>query len=113
MGLHVEEQNEVLILTISGNLFCENTEELEALWQQILSHKPKTIAIDCFDITHMDSVAIGVFVKFRNDAHDQGITLVLLEPNHSVKHLFTIARLDDFFTFSTKSDFNDIYSIGS
>ncbi|HON79221.1 MAG TPA: STAS domain-containing protein [Spirochaetota bacterium] len=113
MRLHVDAYKDVLVLGISGSLFSENTDELEALWKQILSRNPKTVAIDCFDIAHMDSVAIGVLVKLRNDAHESGITLILLEPNRSVKNLFTISRLEDFFTFSTKSDFEETYSIGT
>lgn len=111
MRIQVHEHDRVLVLHMSGNLVCENTDELETTWSEVLLKKPETIAIDCFDITGMDSVAVGFLVRVRNDAHEKGIRLILLEPNRSIKNLFAIARLEDYFIFSTKSDFKDKFAV--
>jgi anti-anti-sigma factor len=111
MRLQVREHDRILVLHISGNLVCENTDELETAWANVLVKNPETVAIDCVDITSMDSVAVGFLVKVRNDSHEHGIHLILLEPNRSIKNLFAIARLEDYFTFSTKSDFKEQYAV--
>ncbi|MCX7680145.1 MAG: STAS domain-containing protein [Spirochaetes bacterium] len=101
----VEERKNIAIIHIKGELFQEKLSELEKVWAEQIEKEVATIAIDCAELTFIDSPTIGALVKFFNEAMVRGKKLIFYELNPPIKALFNSARLERFFPIFTKEKF--------
>lgn len=105
----IEDSKKAAILHINGELFHEKLAELEKVWAEQVKKPVPTIAIDCQQLNYIDSPAIGTLVKFFNEAMSKGKKLVFYGLNPSIQSLFDSARLERFFTITTKEKFDMEY----
>jgi len=70
----------------------------------------KVIAINCKELEYIDSSAIGTLVKFLNNATSKGIKLQFFDLNPSIQNIFKTARLDNFFTITTRENLEKDFS---
>lgn len=109
--LQTEQKNNVIIIHVSGELFFGNIDQLEELWNGQVSKQPETIAVNCRKLVSIDSTVIGYFVKFLKESLNKKINLVFYDLNSQVNKLFLTARLDKFFTITTKNKFETEYFV--
>jgi len=102
MELKVDEANGIVHIHVKGEFHIGNVSSFEELWHAQIEKKPKMIAIDCNELGYIDSSAIGTLVKFLNNAMSKKIKLVFYDLNPAIKNIFKTARLDNFFTITTK-----------
>ncbi len=105
----VEDKNNIVILHIIGEFYIESIQKVEKIWEDEVAKTPAVIAIDCADLMFIDSSAIGTLVKFLNNAMSKKIRLVFLDLNPSIQQVFSTARLNNFFTITTRSKFEREY----
>lgn len=103
MDLNVEEFEKVTIVKVKGEFHIGNVNKFEELWHSLVEKKPSAIAIDCSELEYIDSSAIGTLVKFLNNAMSKKIKLLFFDLNDAIQNIFKTARLDNFFTITTKS----------
>lgn len=103
--LTIKEFNNTVIITILGAFNIHNLKMVEDVWNEQLTKKPTTIALDCCGLESLDSSAIGTTVKFFNSAMDRNIRLVFFDLNPMIQKLFATAKLTRFFTITTGEEF--------
>ncbi len=100
---------DVAIIQISGEFYLENTSEVEEIWNSFVQKNPRVVAFDCGEIEFMDSSAIGILVKFLNQAGQWDIDLVFYNLSETVQMVFETAKLNNFFTTMTEEQFTSRY----
>jgi len=104
-----DEHGDAIVFNIAGEFFIESVEFAEKIWGQIIQKKPRVIGINCRDIKFIDSSAIGVLVKFLNNASKQKIELVFFDLNETIMSVFKTAKLGNFFNILSKEEFQKSY----
>jgi anti-sigma B factor antagonist len=102
MEIRLEESSNITIINIKGEFHVGNVAKFEEVWHAQVEKKPKAIAINCHELEYIDSSAIGTLVKFLNNAMSKGIKLQFFDLNPSIQNIFKTARLDNFFTITTR-----------
>jgi len=102
MDIKLEEMQNVTIINVKGEFHVGNVGKFEEVWHSQVEKKPKAIAINCKELEYIDSSAIGTLVKFLNNAMSKGIKLQFFDLNPSIQNIFKTARLDNFFTITTR-----------
>jgi len=109
IDVKVNEMDEVVILELIGEFDLDSINTVEKKWQVIVEENPEIIGINCKKLQFIDSSAIGTLVKFLNGAMTRDINLVFYDLNKSISAIFKTARLDNFFTITTKEEFENKY----
>jgi|GEM_PF-130151 len=102
--------NNVVVLDIKGQFYLESIPDVESVWKTQIAMDPKVMALNCSELTGVDSSAIGTMVHFLNSAMENKIELVFYDLNPSIQKLFRTAHLDSFFTITTKEEFENKYA---
>ena len=111
LNLNIEEIKKVIIISIEGELFFGNIDELDDLWNRQVIKKPSIIAMNCKNLISIDSTVVGYFVKFLKFTMNKKIELVFFDLTDQVNKLFLTARLDKFFKITTKDEFQIEYLV--
>ena len=107
LQIMIEDRGRIIILHLKGDFFVDRLNEIEKIWREQVTKSPRVIALDCSGIDHIDSSAISTLVKFLNEAMNRSIRLIFYDLNQSVQKLFEIARLQRFFTITTREKFEN------
>ncbi len=109
IDVKVNQVKDVVIIDLIGEFDLDSINRVEEQWQQVIEKQPKVIGINCQKLQFIDSSAIGTLVKFLNSAMSKGIELVFYDLNKQISDIFKTARLDNFFTVTTKEEFEKKY----
>ena len=109
IDIDVEEHGDLSIIFINGEFYIESVEFAERIWNEQVAKKPRVIGINCKNIKFIDSSAIGILVKFLNNAMKLKIDLVFYDLSETVMSVFKAAKLGNFFKIMDKSEFQDAY----
>lgn len=109
IDVKVNQVKDVVIIDLIGEFDLDTINRVEEQWQQVLEKQPKVIGINCQKLKFIDSSAIGTLVKFLNSAMSKGIELVFYDLNKQISAIFKTARLDNFFTITTREEFEKKY----
>lgn len=107
--IDVVEQGALKIIRIKGEFFLGYVRQVEEAWNQLAASSPEVIAIDCKDMTFVDSSAIGTFVKFLHNSMAHNFKLVFFDLNDSISRIFGKAKLNKIFTILSREDFDKLY----
>jgi anti-sigma B factor antagonist len=107
--LEVVEQGGLKIIRIKGEFFLGYVRQVEEAWNQLAAGNPDVIAIDCKEMTFVDSSAIGTFVKFLHNSMAHNFKLVFFDLNESIARIFGKAKLNKIFTILSREDFDNSY----
>lgn len=113
MNITVRDHNEIVEIALAGEFFAEHVKQVNDVWRVQIARKPDVIVIDCKDLMHIDSTAIGTLVNFHNTAADEDIKLIFSDLNDSIRQIFETAGLDSFFAIITRREFETRYLAGS
>ena len=102
----------LIIVHVNGELNIESINDIRGTWYKQVEKRPLVIAINCTKLEKIDSSGIGNLVLFLNNAMNQNIKLVFFGLNYPIQKLFYKAKLNQFFTITTRSKFETDYSIG-
>ena len=105
INISVDDRKKIIIIKISGEFYIENIQKVESIWNEQVEKGPGTIAIDCSELMYIDSSAIGTLVKFLNSTMSRNIKLVFFDLNPSIQQIFRTARLNNFFTITSREKF--------
>ena len=109
LDIELKEQNNIIIISLSGDFYLENVDSVERVWNEQIRKKPAEIALCFRNIKFIDSSAIGVLVKFFHNASDNGVTLILYDLSEIVMTILKTAKIDTFFKIMSASEFESRY----
>ncbi|TFH43815.1 MAG: anti-sigma factor antagonist [Chrysiogenales bacterium] len=104
-----EMHGNVIVLSIRGDFYIESIEYAEKMWGEQMAKRPKVMGINCRDIKYIDSSAIGILVKFLNNAMKSKTELVFFDLSESIIGVFRTAKLGNFFKVMSRTQFEMEY----
>jgi anti-sigma B factor antagonist len=107
--LEILDRGTLKIIRIKGEFFLGYVRQVEEVWNQLVQASPEVIAIDCREMTFIDSSAIGTFVKFLHNSMAHNFKLIFFDLNESIARIFGKAKLNKIFTILTREDFESLY----
>jgi anti-sigma B factor antagonist len=109
IAIEILEHGPLKIIRIKGEFFLGYVRQVEEAWNQLAAASPELIAIDCKEMTFVDSSAIGTFVKFLHNSMAHNIKFVFFDLNDSIARIFSKAKLNKIFTILSREDFDNLY----
>jgi anti-sigma B factor antagonist len=109
VSIDVDDRGTIKIIRIKGEFFLGYVRQVEETWNKLVSITPEVIAIDCKEMTFIDSSAIGTFVKFLHNSMSHNIKLVFFDLNDSISRIFNKAKLNKIFTILSREEFQNSY----
>lgn len=104
-----EDINGVIILTITGDFYIESIEYAEKMWSEQMAKRPRVMGINCKNLKYIDSSAIGILVKFLNNARKAKTELVFFDLGDNIINVFRTAKLGNFFKVMSRTQFEMEY----
>lgn len=109
ISITTADHGSLKIVMIRGEFFLGHVRQVEDTWNALVADKPEIIAIDCGEMTFIDSSAIGTFVKFLNNSLSLGIKLIFFDLSDSIERIFSKAKLNKIFSVLSREDFERLY----
>ncbi len=109
IAVEVKEYGGLTVINIDGEFYIDSIQYIEKVWNEKISGRPRVVGINCKKIKYIDSSAIGILVKFHNNAKKLGIDLVFFDLSETVVSVFRTAKLDDFFITMSLGEFESNY----
>ena len=101
--------NNVVVISIKGTLNIDNTFEVEKVFKEQITIKPKVVGFDCKDMANLDSSGLGLFVKFLKESKNSNFELIFFNITGNILSLFDISKLNNFFNIMTGEEFQAKY----
>lgn len=109
MKISTEKAGRIVIFHVQGEFDFKDVPAVEEFWQTHIAENPEITAINCRQLTHIDSSAIGSLIKLNNTTRDRHISLVFYNVAKSIMDLLKISRLDRYFTIMSGEQFESEY----
>ena len=109
VSIDIDDRGSVKIIRIKGEFFLGYVRQVEDTWNKMVAAAPEVIAIDCREMTFVDSSAIGTFVKFLHNSVTHNLKLVFFDLNDSISRIFNKAKLNKIFTINSREEFEKQY----
>ncbi len=106
---NVEEQNNAVIIYISGEITMITVNEIDNVCKQYLNSDIDVLAFDMRSVQFIDSFGISRVIKQLKAFSLQGTEFVLINLNDNIKQIFKIATFDKIFNVMTKDEFDSKY----
>lgn len=108
VSIEIDDRGVIKIIRIKGEFFLGYVHQVEDTWNKLAAMAPEIIAIDCRDMTFVDSSAIGTFVKFLHNSMSGNIKLIFFDLNDSISRIFGKAKLNKIFTILSREEFEKL-----
>jgi len=97
--------NDILVLTLSGDLIGENHgPELISIINDAINEDVIFCIIDIREVRYINSSGIGVLITILTKYRNKGGEVVLIKPSESVEKLLIITKLNSIFTIVPNID---------
>lgn len=103
------EHNDVIVMNMNGEFYIDSIEYAEKIWDSIIVKKPRVIGLNCKNIKYIDSSAIGVLVKFLNNAMRVKTEFIFFDLSDALVNIFNTAKLGKFFKIMSRTQFEVKY----
>lgn len=97
-SLTVEREGDSALLRFSDNLVSEAVEDLRGTLKKLLSEDLINLTMNFQSVDMIDSMGIGLLVSTHNSLTARGGKLVINNLSPDLLELFTVMRLNEFFT---------------
>ncbi len=108
VSIEIDDRGSTKIIRIKGEFFLGYVRQVEDTWNRLLDMAPEIIAIDCHEMTFIDSSAIGTFVKFLHHSLSKNVKLIFFDLNESIARIFNKAKLNKIFNILTRDEFENL-----
>jgi anti-sigma B factor antagonist len=106
MEIATEKKDGFVYLRFGKEFSIRNIMDVESRWEAAKLDGTPVIVFDCRRLEFIDSSAIGTLVKYRNEAGNHSITLIILNASESIRKIFHTARLSLLFTMLDQRQFD-------
>ncbi len=111
MFIHTERHGAIAIMHLLGRGTTESYDILEDAWNELRTHNPSVVAINCRKLEFMNSATIGLLVSFNRVSTQKGIELIFYDINESINEVFEKTLLYGFLKTKTSREFREEYLI--
>ena len=96
MDIQVESHGERRIVRVGGKITFEHSSDFQNRLDAVLEEGVREVVIDFRNVPFMDSSGIGEVLRLFRLLRDRNGSLILANPNHKLKSLFTMYRFEKF-----------------
>ena len=96
-SIHIDEGLETWVLTARGEFDYADCPSFRSHIQRVLTGMPGACIVDLSGIDYLDSSGLGMLVYLKKEIQRQGGQLHLLNITDSIRSVFQLTKLDDFF----------------
>ena len=105
MSFSLERTDDVLIVTVDGQLVVTNRQEFKQAILDAVEAGVKVVVADFSTAGYIDSSGLGALVSLSRRLRDTGGDLRLVGLNDDLRSLFELTRLDALFPlYATRAD---------
>ena len=105
MSFSLERSDDVLIVTVDGQLVVTNRQEFKQAILDALEQGMKLVVVDFTDSGYIDSSGLGALVSLSRRLREAGGDLRLVGLNEDLRTLFELTRLDALFPlYATRAE---------
>lgn len=96
MDIQVESRDDRRTVRIRGKITFEYCPELQSRLDSILDKGVREVVIDFKEVPFIDSSGVGEVLRLFKRMKESGGQVLLANPNHKLRDLFTMYRFDKF-----------------
>ena len=106
MQIIQRQLGDVVVLDLKGTVHCgDGDRELEAMIHDLTNRGCIRLVINLRDVTHIDTMCLGVFVAAHVRFQRRGGAVNLLQTPPRIQHMLRITRIDQFLpTYATEAE---------
>lgn len=94
MNLNTEQEQNVHIIHIEGDLDASSSIILDTAMYEAISKPEKAILVNCEKLNYISSAGLGVFMSHLSDLEEKNIFFALYGMSEKVKNVFEILGLE-------------------
>jgi len=96
MDIQVESQGTSRTVRIKDKITFEHCPLLQSRFDELLESGVREVVIDFRDVPFMDSSGVGEILRLYKLVRDRQGEVVLINPNHKLRSLFSMYRFEKF-----------------
>lgn len=104
MNFRVSQQNDVTVISVTGQLIVGNRQELKDDVIKLLESGSRKFLLDFEDTAYIDSSGLGVLVSLSKKIREKGGEMRLAGLNEDLRTLFELTKLDTLFYIADTRD---------
>lgn len=104
MNFRVSQQNDVTVISVTGQLIVGNRQELKDDAIKLLESGSRKFLLDFEDTAYIDSSGLGVLVSLSKKIREKGGEMRLAGLNEDLRTLFELTKLDTLFYIADTRD---------
>jgi anti-sigma B factor antagonist len=97
------EEN-IYLIVLKGVLNNETVEILSTTFRDLFSRKIWKFVVDLSNLNYMGSAGVGLFISLIDSLEEHKGTIVFIYPKPTVKEVFKIFRLSNFYSITRNLD---------
>jgi len=94
MKISVSEDQERTTVSLQGDIYTEQGDELHHVFNTIVDKDPKEVVIDLTDLKSITSSGIGKIVLLYKNLNKKGGKIRIVGANETIMQIFKIVKLD-------------------
>ena len=94
MKISVAEGDGKTTVNLTGDIYTEQSDELQQVFDGIIKKKPKEVVIDLTELKSITSSGIGRIVYLFKELDKEGGKIEIVGVNDTIMQIFKIVKLD-------------------
>jgi len=93
----IDRRGEAVVVRLAGKIDNARSPDLHKAMIELCNQKPCHVLLQLAAVSYLDSSGVGTLVEIARRVKSYSGKLTLIGPNHRVRSVFEITRLDQFF----------------
>ena len=94
MKISVTEGDEKTTIKLMGDIYTEQGDELQQVFNGVIEKNPKEVVIDLAELKSITSSGIGKIVLLYKELNKKGGKIRIVGANDTIMQIFKIVKLD-------------------
>ncbi|KPJ86694.1 MAG: hypothetical protein AMS17_11270 [Spirochaetes bacterium DG_61] len=94
MEVKVDSSNGTVTVTLKGDIYVDQADELVNVFNSIVEKGPQEVIIDISGLKSITSSGIGKIVLLYKNLHEKNAQLKIIGVNDTIMQIFKIVKLD-------------------
>jgi len=105
----IEERNNAVIISMSGELSLSNIEEFENVFKKYTDSDFNVAALEMGHVPYLNSFGISRIIKVSRTFINNNKDFVLINMNENIHQIFRMSTFDKIFNIMSNEEFNEKY----
>ena len=94
MDIKVTENEDQIVVTLRGDIYVEQTDELLETFNSIIEKSPQEVIINIKDLKSITSSGIGKIVLLYKGLNQKNGKIRIIGANETIMQIFKVVKLD-------------------